>query len=364
MKESELRDQVRRILVERDEVASPDTVLAALRDLGEVRGASALNEVVDAVADDMDISGPLTCILTDPAVTDVLIHEPGYAYVDRGAGMTRTPVALSDADAVRAFAVRLAARAGRRLDDASPWVDGQLPTGARLHAVIPPIVRDCAAISVRVPARTPFTLEDLIARGTLTHALAEQVRRVIAEQRTVLICGPTGVGKSTVLTALLGEVAPTERLVILEDAPELAPAHPHVVRLVSRPPNLEGVGAVTLRDLVRQALRMRPDRLILGEVRGVEIVDLLQAFTTGHRGGATTVHAHDAHDVPARLETLGLMAGIPAAAMTRLAASAIDVIIDLGRDHGRRYMRGLHRLVLDGDALRVLPVDASSGDTR
>lgn len=355
----DVREEARRLLVERDERPSRETVLAALRDLGQVRGLHDVDDLVRAIGDDMDLAGPLTSLLADPDVTDVLVHQPGFAVVDSGHGMTQIPVALPDADAVRALAVRLAARAGRRLDDASPWVDGQLPDGTRIHAVIPPIVRDCTAISLRIPSRRALTLQDLIDRGSLTHSMAAALREVIRHHATVLICGATGVGKSTFLSALLSAVALHERIVILEDAPELAPAHPHVVRMVSRLPNLEGAGAVTVRDLVRQSLRMRPDRLVVGEIRGVEIVDLLQAFTTGHRGGATTLHAHDASEVPARLEALGLMAGVPAEAMARLAATAIDVIVDLGRDDGGRFVRGLHQLVHDAGTLRVVPLATS-----
>lgn len=355
MSSTELRENVHRLLIERDERPTRESVLAALRDLGQVRGEHDLDALVHAVTDDMDLAGPLTALIADPTVTDVMVHEPGYAMVDRGHGMIRVPVALPDADAVRALAVRLAARAGRRLDDASPWVDGQLPDGTRIHAVIPPVVRFCTAISLRIPARSTLTVSDLVHRASLTPRVAQDLRAIIDAHATVLICGATGVGKSTVLSALLSAVSPDERIVILEDAPELSPAHPHVVRLVSRLPNVEGVGAVTLRDLVRQSLRMRPDRLVLGEVRGVEIVELLQAFTTGHRGGATTLHAHDASEVPARLEALGLMAGIPAEAMARLAATAIDVIIDVGRDGSQRHVRGLHRLAFREGHLEVLP---------
>lgn len=355
MNPTELRENVHRLLIERDKRPTRESVLAALRDLGQVRGEHDLDALIQAVTDDMDLAGPLTALVADPTVTDVMVHEPGYAMVDRGHGMIRVPVALPDADAVRALAVRLAARAGRRLDDASPWVDGQLPDGTRIHAVIPPVVRSCTAISLRIPARSTLTLADLLDREALTPELARDLQALIDSHATVLICGATGVGKSTVLSALLSAVSPGERIVILEDAPELSPTHPHVVRLVSRLPNVEGVGAVTLRDLVRQSLRMRPDRLVLGEVRGVEIVELLQAFTTGHRGGATTLHAYDASEVPARLEALGLMAGIPAEAMARLAVTAIDVIIDVGRDGSRRYVRGLHRLVHHQSQLRTVP---------
>ncbi|CAM5674721.1 hypothetical protein SALBM311S_00132 [Streptomyces alboniger] len=210
-----------------------------------------------------------------------------------------TAVSFTDAAAVRRLAQRLAAVAGRRLDDARPWVDARLPDGTRLHAVLPPVAVGCACLSLRVVRPRAFTLDELVAAGTVPPGGDRVLRALIDARLSFLISGGTGSGKTTLLSALLGLVGPDERIVLAEDSAELRPEHPHVVRLESRPANQEGAGLVTLQDLVRQALRMRPDRLVVGEVRGPEVVHLLAALNTGHEGGCGTVHANAAADVPA-----------------------------------------------------------------
>ena len=198
---------------------------------------------------------------------------------------------------------------GRRLDDASPFVDAPLPHGVRLHAVLPPIVEQ-VTVTLRVPRHRVWTLSDLVTSGMVPAEAEPLLRQVLARRASFLISGGTGSGKTTLLNALLGEVDPCERLVVVEDTRELAPRHPHVVRAQTRPPNIEGAGAVTLQHLVRQTLRMRPDRIVVGEVRGAEVVDLLTALNTGHAGGCSTVHANSAVDVVARLEALGALGGL------------------------------------------------------
>jgi pilus assembly protein CpaF len=235
-----------------------------------------------------------------------------------------------------------------------PFVDARLPDGTRLHSVIPPIATSGTLISLRVPRRRAFALADLVSLGSIDNAAARWLRRIIEGRLAFLISGGTGTGKTTVLSTLLGLVPHDERIVIVEDSTELAPDHPHAVAMQSRLANVEGAGAVTMRDLVRQALRMRPDRLVVGEVRGAEVVDMLAAMNTGHEGGCGTVHANSAADVPARLEALGLAAGLDRLAVHALVAAGVDVLLHLAREPaGGRYVAGLHVLVRDGSGLVV-----------
>jgi pilus assembly protein CpaF len=223
---------------------------------------------------------------------------------------------------------------GRRLDAASPYVDARLPGGVRLHAVLPPIAPAGTCLSLRVPPRTTFTLADLAATGAVADEVGRVVRAIVTGRLAFLVSGGTGAGKTTLLSTLLGLADARERIVLVEDAGELRPDHAHVVRLEARPPNVEGAGAVTLRDLVRQALRMRPDRLVVGEVRGAEVADLLAALNTGHEGGCGTVHANRPADVPARLEALAAMAGTGRAALHSQLAAAVDAVIHVHREPG------------------------------
>jgi pilus assembly protein CpaF len=287
--------------------------------------------------DELAGAGPLEPLLRAPGVTDVLVNGPDQVWVDRGAGLQPAPVRFPDDDAVRRLAVRLAATVGRRLDDASPWVDVGLADGTRLHAVLPPVSGSGTCLSLRVLRRTTHTLADLASLGTLPGESEELLRAIVARRLAFLVTGGTGSGKTTLLSALLGAADPGDRIVLCEDAAELTPAHPHVVRLVTRPPNVEGVGLVTLRDLVRQALRMRPDRLVVGEVRGAEVTDLLAALNTGHDGGCGTLHANRPAEVPARLEALGVAAGLDRAAVHSQAAAALSLVVHLRRiPQGRR----------------------------
>jgi pilus assembly protein CpaF len=282
-------------------------------------------------------AGPLQPLLADERVTDVLVNGPDDVWVDRGAGLERTAVRFPDDDAVRRLAQRLAAPSGRRLDDAQPWVDARLADGVRLHAVLPPVASGGTCLSLRVPRRRAFSLGELVAAGSVPADGAELLGRLVAARTAFLVTGGTGTGKTTLLSALLSVVPAGERLLLVEDSGELAPAHPHVVRLEARPPNVEGAGQVTLRDLVRQALRMRPDRLVVGEVRGAEVTDLLAALNTGHDGGCGTLHANSAVDVPARLEALAGAAGLPRPALHSQVAAGLRVAVHLVREPaGRR----------------------------
>lgn len=308
-------------------------------------------------------AGPLEPLLALSGVTDVLVNGPDAVWLDRGNGLERVAVGFPDAAAVRRLAQRLVGAAGARLDDAQPFADAVLPDGTRLHAALPPLV-ERPTLSLRVLARRRYGLDDLVAASALPAAIAGLLRAMVAARLAFVVTGGTGSGKTTLLGALLATVPDTERVLLIEDAPELVVAHPHVVRLVTRPANVEGAGAIGLRELVRQALRMRPDRLVVGEFRGAEMVELLVALNTGHEGGAATLHANSAADVPARFVALGALAGLPAAAVASLVASAIDVVVALrrGRD-GRRVVAELGLLDRQDDRLVVEPAwSADAGE--
>ena len=331
-----LLDGVRQWLAESGAEPTPARVAQALREQGRVLGDAEVLGAAEQLRSELVGSGPLEPLLADPAVTDVLVSAPDSVWVDRGGGLELTSVSFPDAAAVRRLAQRLAAVAGRRLDDARPWVDARLPDGTRLHAVLPPVAVGCACLSLRVARPRAFRLDELVAAGTVPPGGDRVLRALVDARLSFLISGGTGSGKTTLLSALLGLVGPGERIVLAEDSAELKPDHPHVVRLESRPANQEGAGLVTLEDLVRQALRMRPDRLVVGEVRGPEVVHLLAALNTGHEGGCGTVHANAASDVPARLEALGTAAGLDRAALHSQLAAALSVVLHLVRDRGGR----------------------------
>ncbi|MGW7619927.1 TadA family conjugal transfer-associated ATPase [Streptomyces antimycoticus] len=344
----DLLDAVRLRLAGSGAEPTPARVAAALREEGRLLGDTEVLGVVEALRSELVGAGPLEPLLAAPDVTDVLVTAPDEVWVDRGSGLERTTVTFVDTAAVRRLAQRLAAVAGRRLDDARPWVDARLPDGTRLHAVLPPVAVGSTCLSLRVVRPRAFSLAELEAAGTVPPGGAHLLRAMLDARLSYLISGGTGSGKTTLLSTLLGLVGPQERIVLAEDSAELRPDHPHVVRLETRPANQEGRGQVTLRDLVRQALRMRPDRLVVGEVRGAEVTDLLGALNTGHEGGCGTVHANTAADVPARLEALGSTAGLDRAALHSQLAAALSVLVHLVRDRGgRRRIAELH--VLDRD---------------
>ncbi len=318
---------------------TPHRVALALREAGRPVGDATVLAVHEALRRDVLGAGPLEPLLRMPGVTDVLVNGAGRVYLDRGRGLELSDVTFPDEEAVRRLAQRLAGLGGRRLDDATPYVDLRLADGTRFHAVLAPVARPGSVISLRVPRRAGFTLEELVASGTVADEVAVVVRRLVAARLAFLVSGGTGSGKTTLLAALLGMVGAGERLVLVEDSSELRPDHPHVVGLEARPPNIEGAGEITLRALVRQALRMRPDRLVVGEVRGGEVVELLAAMNTGHEGGCGTLHANSALDVPARVEALAVAAGLDRAATHSQFASAVDLVLHLARDpDGRRRL--------------------------
>lgn len=277
-------------------------------------------------------AGPLTPLLEDPEVTDVLVNGV-QVWIDRGAGPVRAPVTMGSVEETRRLAQRLASAGGRRLDDGCPYVDTRLADGSRVHAVLPPVAVSGPYLSVRTFRLRSRPLSDLVPLP-----LAELLTTVMRARLSILISGGTGSGKTTLLNSLLGLVPPRERIVIVEDAAELRPDHPHVVGLQARESNVEGAGLVKLADLVRQALRMRPDRLIVGECRGAETVELLGALNTGHEGGASTIHANTSGDVPARLEALGLLSGVPAAALRAQITAAFQLVLQLRRTTAGRQL--------------------------
>lgn len=317
---------------------TPHRVSEALRAEGRLAGDATVLVVYETLRRDVVGAGPLEPLLRMAGVTDVLVNGPDQVFLDRGRGLERSGVSFPDDAAVRRLAQRLAAAAGRRLDDASPHVDLRLADGTRFHAVLAPLARPGTAISLRVPSARAFTLADLVRSGMIPERVADLLRHIVTARLAFLVSGGTGSGKTTLLASLLSLVPAEERIVLVEDASELRPDHPHVVGLEGRPANIEGAGAVEVRTLVRQALRMRPDRLVVGEVRGAEVVDLLAALNTGHEGGCGTLHANSAEDVPARVEALALAAGLGRDAAHSQLASGVDLVIHLSRRDGVRRL--------------------------
>ncbi len=351
--------EVRAVLGRAGATPGPVEVAAALRGLGALVSEGTVRDTVAALRRESSGAGPLEPLLAMRGVTDVLVNRHRQVFVDRGAGLEPVEGVFADEEEVRRLAVRLAAAVGRRLDEGSPFVDARLPDGTRVHAVLGVLTDVGTCLSLRVPARKALTLDDWVAGGGLHPRAAELLHGVVQRRVAFLVSGGTGSGKTTLLASLLGLVDPGHRIVIVEDSRELAPPHPHVLRLEARPANADGAGAVPLVALVRQALRMRPDRLVVGEVRGAELSDLLTALNTGHEGGCGTLHANSAADVPARLEALGVLGGLPRAALHAQAAAALDVLVHIARlPDGTRWVRELHVLTWDEASGLCRPVPA------
>lgn len=323
---------------------APDiaAITAALRAQQSVLGPEALRSLAESLCEQALAADPIAALAADPMVTDVLVNGPQEIWVERADRLERVDAAFADEAAVRRYAQRLAVQAGRRFDDASPFVDARLPDGTRLHAVLPPLAVNGTTISLRVPRRRLYTLSELEDLGTVNADGAETLAEIVRKRLPFLVTGGAGTGKTTLLATLLSLADPRERLVLVEDCAELAPEHPHVVRLESRPANQEGRGQVTIRDLIKQALRMRPTRIVLGEARGAEIMDLFTALNTGHEGGCGTLHANRPHDIPARIEALGLLGGASREAVHSQASAALRIAVHLDRDEfGRRYLQSI-----------------------
>lgn len=361
-----LASEVRRSLLQGAEPVGAAAVRDIVRDQGHVVDEHEIERLTASLAADLQGFGPLEQLLADPTVTDIAVNGASEVWADSGDGMRLTPVRFVDEVAVRRLAQRLASSVGRRFDDAAPYADAALAHGVRLHAMLPPLV-DRISLVLRIPRHRTWSLGDLESVGMVEPHISPVLRQLITDRRTFLVSGGTGSGKTTLLNALLGVVPDHERLIVVEDTRELAPHHPHAVFLQTRPPNIEGAGAVSLQDLVRQTLRMRPDRLVIGEVRGPEVIDLLTAFNTGHDGGCGTVHANSSADVIPRLEALAVLGGLPREALHRLVAPAIDAVVHLERDpSGRRAVAEVADLVERSGALAVEPkvTAAAAGEAR
>lgn len=352
----ELLSRVRTRLVAGGSSLSPTSVAEAVR--AESGGLVADADVLAAlrvVQQEFSGAGVLEPLLDDPASCDVLVTAPEKVWVDRGDGLHPAPVRFADEDSVRRLAQRLAMSTGRRLDDAQPWVDAWMPQrgsrSVRLHAVLPPVAGDGTCISLRVLRPAAHDLAALQRAGTFGERISAVLREIVARRLAFLVTGGTGSGKTTLLAAMLGEVPDGERIVCVEEAAELRPRHPHVVRLLTRPPNVEGAGEIGVRDLVRQALRMRPDRLVVGEVRGAEVRELLAALNTGHDGGGGTLHANSPREVPARVEALAALGGLSREALHSQLAAAVQVVLQV---HRRRLV-GIGVLRREGEQVVVRP---------
>jgi pilus assembly protein CpaF len=309
---------------------------------------------------ELDEFGPLSEFVADAAVTDVFVNGPAEVWVDRGRGAVRQELIDWDEGMLRDLAVRLIGLGGRHIDEATPCVDVRLHDGIRVHAVLPPISTGGTLLSIRLPRVERLGLGDLDAAGFFSRVDLATVEVLVVRRQNLLITGAGGSGKTTLLAALLSSANPGDRIIAIEDVGELREAHPHFVALEARQANLEGAGQLGLDRLVREALRMRPDRLVLGECRGAEIRELLAALNTGHDGGAGTLHANSLDDVPARIEALGALAGMTPTAIARQTVSAIGTVLHLERDRDTRRLAQIGRFALDRrDRLSMVASDVA-----
>jgi pilus assembly protein CpaF len=311
--------------------------------------------LIDEVLDETFGFGPLEMLLKDPTISDILVNGPHHVYVERRGKMERTDVKFRDNEHLLQIIDRIVSKVGRRVDETSPMVDARLPDGSRVNAIIPPLALDGPSMSIRRFGSNPLKLEDLLNFKAFTPEIAMLMEAGIKARLNIVISGGTGCGKTTLLNTLSSFIPGDERIVTIEDAAELQLQQEHVVRLETRPPNIEGKGQVTTRDLVRNALRMRPERIIIGECRGAETVDMLQAMNTGHAGSMTTLHANSPRDAQARLETMIMMAGLelPIKAMRQQIASAIDIVIQANRLQGgpRKITSVSEVMGMEGDVI-------------
>jgi pilus assembly protein CpaF len=304
--------------------------------------------------------GPLEPLLEDPEISEIMVNDIENVFIERKGRIEQTNIRFRDEAHLRHVIDRIVAPIGRRIDESSPLVDARLPDGSRVNAIIPPLAISGPALTIRKFAREPFTLERLVELGTLDSAMAAFLAKSVRQRVSIIISGGTGSGKTTSLNALGLCIPESERLITIEDAAELQLNHPHLVALESRPPNIEDKGEIPIRTLVRNALRMRPDRIIVGEVRGGEAFDMLQAMNTGHRGSLTTLHANSPTDALIRLESMVLMAGfdMPVAAIRRMIGGAVELVVQQDRlEEGQRVVTAIARLSFEGrDNLQLTPV--------
>lgn len=311
--------------------------------------------IANDIVDEIVAYGPITQLLNDPDISEVMVNGPNQVYVEKNGNLTLSEVFFRDNDHVLHIIERIVAPIGRRIDESMPMVDARLPDGSRVNAIIPPLALNGPTITIRKFSKDPFTVEDLINFGTLTPEMAKFLEACVKGKLNIVVSGGTGSGKTTTLNVLSSFIPHTDRIVTIEDAAELQLRQPHLVTLESRPPNIEGKGAITIRDLVRNSLRMRPDRIVVGEVRSGEALDMLQAMNTGHDGSLTTGHANTPRDMLSRLETMVLMAGmdLPVRAIREQISSAIDLIIQQTRlrDGSRRITHLTEVQGMEGDVI-------------
>lgn len=350
---------------QRMETMAPERLRQELKALTEgliQQHKLALNEsdqrqVIQAIQDEMLGLGPIEPLLSDPTVSDILINGPHQVYVERRGKIVHTEVQFDNEAHLLRVIDRIVSRVGRRVDEMSPMVDARLPDGSRVNAVIPPLAMDGPLLSIRRFSVVPFSVQDLIRMGTLTAGMAELIQGLVQARLNVLVSGGTGSGKTTLLNVMSASIPTDERIITIEDAAELQLQQPHVVRMETRPPNIEGKGEISQRDLLRNSLRMRPDRIIMGEVRGAEVLDMLQAMNTGHDGSMTTIHANSARDALTRLEHMLGMAGLKAEsrAMRQQIGAALSVVIQVSRlSDGQRKITSLQEITgIEGDVISM-----------
>ncbi|MDE3103041.1 MAG: CpaF family protein [Chloroflexota bacterium] len=328
-----------------------------IRETKRILTPSAQNDLVEAVINTVLGFGPLEPLLRDETVTEIMVNGPDRVFIEQGGKIRKADVSFRDEQHVRDIIDRIVGPIGRRIDESAPLVDARLPDGSRVNAVIRPLAVSGPSISIRKFAKKAYHLEDLERYGTFSPEMKDFLRAAVKAKLNVLISGGTGSGKTTTLNALSYEIPLDERIVTVEDSAELQLHHPNMVNLESKPPNVEGRGAYTIRDLVKNALRMRPDRIVVGECRGGEALDMLQAMNTGHEGSLTTAHANSPYDAIGRLETMVLMSGVelPLAAIRRQIASAIDLIVQQSRllDGSRRLTSVTHVTGLEGTEVKM-----------
>src|SRR4051795_3527010 len=311
--------------------------------------------LADEITDDTLGHGPIEKLLADDSVTEIMVNGARDVWIERAGRLYQTAVRFNDEAHLRRIITKIAGQVGRRVDESSPMLDARLPDGSRINAVLPPLSLSGSLLTIRKFGRERFSLDDLVGLGTLSHEVAELLRACLHAELNILVSGGTGSGKTTLLNAMSGEISNDDRIVTIEDAAELRLNQRHVLRLEARPANIEGEGLVEIRDLVRNALSMRPDRIIFGEVRGPEALDMLQAMNTGHDGSLSTVHANSARDALARIETMVLMAGydLPVRAIRQQVASALDLIVHIERmsDGARRVTAITEVQRMEGDVV-------------
>lgn len=359
-------EAVQQRIAEHPEIFSPTQLAAVVREEAGVISDVDVLAVLRRLRHDSTGVGLLEPIVATEGVTDVLVNGPNQVWFDRGQGLERSSLYFSSPAELRQLATRLALASGGRLDDARPYADGRLlrPDGSqlRIHAVLSPPAEQGTCLSLRVLRQSHLSLVSLIQGGTMSAQIARFLQDIVAARRAFLIIGGTGSGKTTLLAALLAEVPEQERIICIEDTTELHPPHPHVINLSARHANVDNRGAISMSDLLRQALRMRPDRIVVGEIRGAEVVDLLAALNTGHEGGAGTVHANSLKEVPARMEALAALGGLDRAALHSQLGAAVDVLIHVRR--GADGKRQVHEIgLLHGNPVDVeLLWDSEQGE--